>query len=257
MASMPFVYILANQGRYSPRMKILALLALLTACATSSHRISEGELVRRSQTLLDAVIAGDKRPWQEMYAADAIIFDEKGRLMDKKALVADIEPLPKGYSGSLKLVRPKSHIGGDVAILSYDSDETEGVFGQKLTARYHTTDTWLYRDGRWQIAASQVLRYYEDPPEGEADVAKYPDYAGTYELAPGIVATVSVVDGKLYLERAPRPKAELVPEACDIFFVRGVEGRRLFRKGRDGRIDAMIARRNNEDIVWRKIATKM
>jgi hypothetical protein len=45
--------------------------------------------------------------------------------------------------------------------------------------------------------------------------------------------------------------------SCDIFFVRGVVGRRLFRKGRDGRIDAMIARRNNEDIVWRKIATKM
>ena len=253
---MTIVYILASQGRYSRPMKILALLALLTACATSSHRISEGELVSRSQALLDAVTSGDKRPWQELYADDAIVFDEKGRLMDKKALVADIEPLPKGFSGSIKLVRPESHIDRDVAILSYDSDETEGVFGQKLTARYHTTDTWLYRDGRWQIAASQVLRYYEDPPEGEADVASYPDYAGTYELAPGIVATVSAADGKLYLERAPRPKVQLVPEACDIFFLRGVEGRRLFRKGRDGRVDAMIARRNNEDIVWRKVATK-
>lgn len=237
-------------------MKTLALLALATACA-AQHRISEGELVTRSQALLDAVTAGDKRPWQQMYADDAIVFDEKGRLMDKKALVADIEPLPKGYSGAIKLVRPKGHIESDVAILSYDTDETEEVFGQKLTARYHTTDTWLYRDGRWQIAASQVLRYYEDPPRGPADVAKYPEYAGTYELAPGIQATVSVDGEKLYLERPPRAKVELLPEACDLFFVRGAEGRRLFRKGPEGRVDAMVQRRNNEDIVWRKIATKL
>ncbi|HEY2029290.1 MAG TPA: DUF4440 domain-containing protein [Myxococcales bacterium] len=252
---MEIVYIVVRQGRYSRRMKLLALLALATACA-AQHRISEGELVARSQTLLDAVTAGDKRPWQEMYAPDAIIFDEKGRLMDKKALVADIEPLPKGYSGAIKLVRPKSHIESDVAILSYDSDETEEVFGQHLSARYHTTDTWLYRDGRWQIAASQVLRYYEDPAEGPADVARYPEYAGTYALAPGLRATVSVADGKLYLERPPRAKVELVPEAAGLFFVRGAEGRRLFRKGPDGSVDAMIARRNNEDIVWRKIPTK-
>jgi hypothetical protein len=252
---MTIVYILASQGRYSRRMKILALLALTTACA-ARHRISEGELVARTQTLLDAVISGDKRPWRETYADDAMLFDERGRMADKKAIVADIEPLPKGYSGSIKLVRAKSHIDRDVAILSYDSDETQGVFGQNLTARYHATDTWLYRDGRWQIAASQLLRYYEDPAEGHGDVAKYPEYAGTYELAPGVVSSVSADAGKLYLEAPRRAKVELVPEACDIFFVRGVEGRRLFQRGPDGRVGVMLQRRNNEDVVWRKIATK-
>jgi hypothetical protein len=39
--------------------------------------------------------------------------------MDKAALVKDVQPPPK-YSGTIKLVRPKSHIEGNVAILSYD-----------------------------------------------------------------------------------------------------------------------------------------
>jgi hypothetical protein len=32
-----------------------------------------------------------------------------------------------------------------------------------------------------------------------------------------------------------------------------VEGRRLFRRAEGGKVDAMIDRRNNEDVVWKKI----
>jgi len=42
-------------------------------------------------------------------------------------------------------------------------NETENVFGQEMTARYHATDTWMLRKGEWQVVAGQVLRYYEDP----------------------------------------------------------------------------------------------
>jgi hypothetical protein len=45
----------------------------------------------------------------------------------------------------------------------------------------------------------------------------------------------------------------LIPEAGDLFFVKGVEGRRLFRRGDDGKVDAMIDRRNNEDVLWKKV----
>jgi hypothetical protein len=110
--------------------------------------------------------------------------------MDKAALVKDIQPMPKGYSGTIKLVRPKSHIEGDVAILSYDLDETETIFGQNLTARYHETDTWMRRGGKWQIVAGQVLRYYEDPAVGKADTTKFKDYLGTYRLGPERTMTI-------------------------------------------------------------------
>jgi hypothetical protein len=61
-------------------------------------------------------------------------------------------------------------------------------------------------------------------------------------------------DGKvLSRQRGDRPKDPLVPEATDIFFRNGVEGRILFRRGDDGKVDALIDRRNNEDVIWKKI----
>jgi hypothetical protein len=227
-------------------------LLTLTSCKRKSD-ITQDELVRRTQELVDSVAAGDQTPWKKYFADDCMFFDEKGRNMNKAALVADVAPLPAGYSGSIKIGKVQSHIERHIAILSYDEDEKETVFGQEMTARYHETDTWMRRNGQWQIVASQVLRYYEDPAPGKADTVKFTEYAGSYELAPGNTLTIST-DGKLlYRQRGDRPKDLLVPEATDIFFRKGVEGRILFRHGDSGKVDALIDRRNNEDVVWKRV----
>src|SRR5438105_3095408 len=162
-------------------MKQLALITFVSAativCAGDSP-IAQDELVRRTQELYDAVVPGNQEPWEKYYADDCIFADEKGRQLDKAKLVADITPLPKGYSGTIKVVNPVSRIIGDTAILSYDADETETIFGQHLTARYHTVDTWLRRTGVWQIIASQTMRYYEDPAIGRTDKSKFSQCTG-------------------------------------------------------------------------------
>jgi hypothetical protein len=233
---------------------VLATLATAGGCSHAhSDDITEQELVRRTQELFDAVSGGDRRPWEKYFAPDSIYFDEKGRSMDKKALVADQSPLPEGYSGSIKVVRARSRIIGDTAILSYDLDESETVFHQDLKARYHGTDTWVRRNRTWQIVAGQMFRYYEDPALGNPDLKKIPDYPGTYELTPGKTLNVSVKQGDIFLQKAGKPEELLIPEATDMFFRKGVEGRMVFRRDNRGRVDAILDRRNNEDLVWRKI----
>ena len=218
----------------------------------ADDQITQDELVRRTQELYDAVAAGDQGPWKKYFADDCMYFDEKGRNMNKAALVADVTPLPTGYSGTIKVAKVQSHIEGDIAILSFDTNETETIFGQNLTARYHETDTWMRRNGEWQIVAGQVLRYYEDPAPGKTS-GNLTGYTGTYELAPGNQVTVTMENGKLFRQRAMRPKEELIPEAGDLFFRKGVEGRILFHRGDDGKIDTLIDRRNNEDVIWKKV----
>jgi hypothetical protein len=238
--------------------KIFVIILLAGGAALAMHSlanepaITQDELVRRTQELFDSIVPGIQEPFKKYFADDAMFFDEKGRDMDKSALVKDIQPMPKGYSGAIKLVRPKSHIEGNVAILSYDLDETEMIFGQNLTARYHETDTWMRRNGKWQIVAGQVLRYYEDPAVGKADISKFKDYVGTYRLGPERTMTISTEDGHLYATRNGRPREELIPEASDIFFRKGVEGRMLFGHSDDGKVTTLIDRRNNEDVVWTK-----
>jgi ketosteroid isomerase-like protein len=231
----------------------LLLAAGALAAPPAPASITQDELVRRTQEMVDAVASGDQKVWNKYIADDAMFFDERGEDMDKATLVKGITPLPQGFSGTIKVADAKSRMVGSTAILSYNLNETEIVYGQVEHARYHQTDTWMYRNGQWQIIASQVLRYYEDPAPGPADLARYPKYAGSYQVAPDVMATVTVEGGHLYLERKGRPKQELIPEAGDIFFIAGVEGRHLFRLGSDGQVETMIDRRNNEDIVWKRV----
>jgi hypothetical protein len=240
-------------------MKLARILAAIAGVLFSLQQpteaadpsITEDELVRRTEEMMDALATGNQEPWKKYYADDCIFADEKGRLFDKPKLIADITPLPKGYSGAIKVENVLSRIFRDTAILSYDCNETETIFGQEVQARYHTIDTWLRRNAKWQIIASQTHRYYEDPALGKADENKFAGYIGTYQLAPGQTRTVSAEADKLLIERNGK-KEQLLPEATDIFFRKGVEGRILFHYSANGKVDALIDRRNNEDILWQK-----
>ena len=233
----------------------LALSAFLVAATLKSAAdvpITQDELVRRTQELYDSLVTGDKAPWKKHFADDCMFADEKGRFFDKPKLIADITPLPAGYSGTIKIQNVHSRIIGNIAVLSYDADETETIFGQNLKARYHITDTWLQRDDHWQIIASQAHRYYEDPAVGKADPKKFADFTGSYELASGQTRLVTDEGDKLFIERKGK-KEELLPETSELFFRKGVEGRILFRHAANGKVDALIDRRNNEDVTWTKI----
>ena len=222
--------------------------------------INEAELVRRTQQLYDALVPGDKTPWAAYYADDAMSYDEKGRAMDKTAILADVEPMPKGYSGSIKVVHPHALFAPGVAVFAYETDEDETIYGQLLHARYHSVDTWLYRNGKWQIVMSQTMRYYEDPARGVTNPASLNDFVGTYELAPGqrrtvsrCPSSVSPAEDGLCLQRGDGKPTILVPESGDLFFRPGVEGRILFHRTASGKVDALYDRRNNEDVVWKKV----
>lgn len=230
----------------------VGLFLVAARLAAGQETITEQELLRRSQELFDSLVTGNKEPWQKYYADDALFFDEKGRNLDKAALVADISPLPKGYSGKITVGKAASRIIGETAVVSYDIDEKETIFGQNLSARYHETDTWLRRNGVWQIVATQVLRYYEDPALGKADPKKLATFAGSYELGEHQTRTVTMENDRLYVERKGK-KEELLPETSEVFFRKGVEGRILFRTNDQGKVDALIDRRNNEDVIWRKV----
>jgi hypothetical protein len=237
-------------------MKMLALIlasAVLAPAAQDRSTITQAELVHRTQSLYDAVASGNKEPWQQYLADDVLVHDEKGGSYTKATFLATVDPLPSGYTGSIKVTHPQTIFAPGVAIFSYDAEEVETIFSNRMTARYHQTDTWLYRKHLWQIAASQVMRYYEDPASTPINPAILSDYIGTYEVAPGNQMVITTHDGKLFAQRGASDPVELLPESPDMFFRVGIEGRRLFHRNADGKVDSLIDRRNNEDVLWKKI----
>src|SRR5437667_12714410 len=108
-------------------MKLLALIAFTSAatfaCAVNIP-ITQEELVLRTQELYDAVASGTQAPWKKYFSDDCIFADEKGRVFDKSKLIADITPLPAGYSGTIKIENTQSRIIRSTAIARYDALES-------------------------------------------------------------------------------------------------------------------------------------
>src|SRR5207253_9930072 len=95
-------------------MKLLVIFLVLScgsnlvSPAERDAATAENELVRRTQELYDAVVPGNQVPWKKYFAHDCIFADETGRTTDKRKLVADITPMPAGYSGAINIEQLQS-----------------------------------------------------------------------------------------------------------------------------------------------------
>ena len=111
----------------------------------------------------------------------------------------------------------------------------------------------MYREGKRQIATSQTMRYCDDPAVGSTDPSHLDEFTGVYELAPGNRRTVTRSGNEIFLQRGSGAKIKLLPESGDLFFRSRVEGRILFHRSTSGKVDALYDRRNNEDVIWRRL----
>lgn len=233
----------------------------LIGCATSASRTeapaTAQHLIELSQGLLRAVTAGDKAVFAATLAEDGVFIDEEATMRTRAELIEQIGPLPPGYDGRLEMHNARTRIVGDVGVVSFDITETLDLYGQRLTTHYHTTDTYQRLGGDWRLIAEQTSVLPSELAPMSADPAHYDDYAGTYALAADVRAQV-VRDGEhLYMQREGRAREELLPIGGDRFIRAGhPRGERYFRRDRDGRVDAIVDRRDNNDLVWRRIEAR-
>lgn len=240
---------------------ILAALLIISPLAMGQTTIqdstasaTEQELLHIAQQLFDAIPVGNKAVWEKYVADDIIYTDENWRILTKEQLLDSVTPFPEGLSGSIRIADVRSRINGDAAILSYRALEEEFVFGQKLTPIYLVTDTYFKRNGRWQLTASHLSVLPSERKPLAVDPKLYQSLIGEYELAVGITYTITIEDGKLIGQRTGRAKEELLPADENTFFPNGtVRGEKVFVRDASGRTTQMLDRRENNDLIWKKI----
>jgi Na+-translocating ferredoxin:NAD+ oxidoreductase RnfG subunit len=221
---------------------------------TASAAQTEKELKRITQELLDAVAPANKAVWDRYLAHTCLYTDENGRTLTKAQLLEELRPLPAGYKGTIQLVEAQVRDYGDTAVITHRDIEHEEVFGQKITTEYHITDTYLHRDGRWQMIASHVQVIPSERKSVTLDAKIYDAFVGQYQLAPGAVYSITREGNGLMGQRNGRAKEELLPANENTFFRKGsVRGEKIFVKDEKGRVMQMIDRRDNNDIVWKKV----
>ena len=125
---------------------LLAVAALgLPAPAPKTDSAVAAELKRATQELMSAIAPGDWAVW-EKYADDAILYTaEDGRSLTKAQLKEEFQPLPPGFSGTIEVESSDVRQYGETAVVGNEILEHETVFGQKIEAGYHITDTWNRR----------------------------------------------------------------------------------------------------------------
>lgn len=235
---------------------LFLLMFCVTVCfgQTDNQKATEQELKEIAQQLLDAVTNGDKNVWEKFLAEDAVYTDEEGNTLTKKELVKEIRPLPDGYKGSLRVSNPRFVVNENAAVITYDALEDLEMFGQKIFTKYHTTDTYVKREGRWQLIATQVSVIPSERKAVSINQKSLDKYVGQYELAPNVFYVVTRNGNKLMGQRTGRGQEELLPLNENTFFVKGrIRGEKIFVSDAKGKVTEMLDRRDNNDIVWKKV----
>ena len=236
----------------------IVLACLLAACSAtaSAESAAETERVLRTATqqLLDAIAPGEAATWDRWLDPAVLQVDENDVVRGKAEILKELQPLPKGLVGHLKVAEFRMALAGDVAVVTHEDAESLDYFGQMLLSRFRMTDTWHRTPQGWRLLGSQVLAVHQDPPAVKLDGATLCGYAGRYVLTPEISVAARCDGERLVFQRAGRPDRVFLPELADLFFEPGQpRTRRLFQRDASGAITGFVDRREERDIHWTRV----
>jgi len=245
-------------------MRVTSFLLLLPAfVAIPAHASSADDawLQKTTQALYDAVGPGDAKPWDAALAPDCIYTSEDGDVMGKAELLKGFGPLPKGFSGGIKLRDFSVRYAGDAAVTHYWADEWEDVFGQHLKTTYISTDSWRRVKDGWQMFATQTTVVHRDLDPVAVDPKAFTPLVGEYKLSPASASSflVFIRDGQLFGGRDPKSATRLIPLSPLVYFQAGSIHTMVFVADARGAVDEVreIHKYNELRYTRAKPATEM
>jgi hypothetical protein len=234
-------------------MVILILFLLLLPARTVAADPTVDLLRARDQALLDAIAPGDRKVWDAALAPDAIYVDENGAILDRAEFMKQLEPLPQGASGTLRIASYAARITGDLATVIHTDDEQENYHGQRLSTRYLMTETWRREAGEWKLHMVHAYAILKDPPAIALPVRDLGEYAGRYSGGSDLLYLIQWDGKQLVGGRPGRSMTPLQVEVRDVLFIAGQpRTRKIFQRDANGKITGFVDRREGEDLVWRR-----
>jgi hypothetical protein len=228
---------------------LLALFPVQSRAADSTI-----ELLRvKDQALLDAIAPGDHKVWEAALAADAVYVDENGLIMNRADFMKQLQPLPSGASGTLRIASYSANVDGFVAIVINTDDEEENYHGQVLHARYLMTETWRLQAGDWKLHLVHAYAIVKDPLAIPLPAKDLQEYAGRYSGGSDLTYVIEWNGKGLVGGRAGRSLTPLQAEVRDVLYVPGQpRTRKIFQRDANGKVIGFVDRREGEDLVWKR-----
>ena len=105
-----------------------------------------------------ALIAADVAELSRIFADDYVQYDEGGRLFTKNDVLDDLKSGEIRYVSMTSTGRQIRMLSEDVAIVHGSEEDVVEQANRRSLVRYIYMDAVMKRNGKWQIAASQLAR---------------------------------------------------------------------------------------------------
>lgn len=215
----------------------------------STQNYVEQELKRLEDEWLNSYLRGDKQTFDRVVADDFTRTDESGKFATKAEEKALVQAPPASVKASLTNQDVQVREYGNAAIVT-------GLIVSKvqgsLSFQSRFTDTFLKRNGRWQVVARHYSRIPTDRTAVNLDAKIYDAYVGQYEIAPNVILDITKEDGKLMSQTTGQAKIELWPESEIEFFMKGFTSQFVFVRDATGRVTKLIINQEGQRVIARK-----
>ena len=147
------------------RMVLLAATLVFAAifvvrAQNSGNGEAERYIKESEKQWAESVASGDSSVIERILAEDFVGVDPDGSFYDKAKMVKDTAFAPK-YFSSNHLNEVKVRFYGDAAV-AQGTESWVRRSGTPVHGRFVWTDTWIKRNGKWQIVAAEDLTVSED-----------------------------------------------------------------------------------------------
>ena len=144
------------------RVVLLCLLSLQSVLGQSSTATMsvEKHIKDLEHQWAQATVRGDVSAVGEFEAEDITFTDADGHHFGK---AKDLQDLRTGNDQmpAIELTDLKVQVYGNTAIATGVNITKWTHEGRDVSGRYRFTDTWIQRDGRWKVIASQITKVKE------------------------------------------------------------------------------------------------
>ncbi|MFL6353648.1 MAG: nuclear transport factor 2 family protein [Bryobacteraceae bacterium] len=122
---------------------------------TPDPRDAERYITEGEHQWAATLVTGDTSTVQRLLADDFLGVDPDGDPYDKPKQIADTRGFPKTYVSN-RLNEMKVRFFWNAAVIQ-GSETWERRTGTPKRGRFVWTDTWIFRNGKWQIVAAEDL----------------------------------------------------------------------------------------------------
>ena len=241
------------------RLAFVLSILLVSSAAAAAQTAAGGdsgagqELRALVREMHDTLLRCDKDRLFTFFAEEFIGTSYEGYTTTKPELMKTFRCPPPEAKIKRDIEGFKIRGAGESSIVSYELTERFESAGNRGARRFLYTDTFVRREGRWQMISSHATRVLPERKAVKVDPALLEDYAGRYAANPEAVFTVAR-DGDRLTGRAPNGETvALLPESDASFFVEGRDIQMVFERDKTGQVRHMVIRRGGEELRLERI----